>query len=86
MHRAWRQPRALLPLRWAYGRGQGAYYAKHLTSRDTYMLRRMAWDVGRHLRRAPRRARQHLRDGAADVVYSAAVVVGAVQWRIAERS
>lgn len=86
VHRAWRRPGALLPLRWAYGRGQGAYYAKYLSWRDRYMLRRMAWDVGRHLRRAPRRGRHALRDGAADVVYSVAVLVGAVEWLVAGRS
>ncbi len=55
VHRAWRRPAALLPLRWAYGRGQGAYYIKYWSRRDPYMLRRMGWDVGRHLKRAVRR-------------------------------
>lgn len=80
IHRAWRSPQALLPLRWAYGRGQGAYYAKHASLRDRYMVQRLAWDVGRHLRRAPRRARDDPRSGIADVVYSAAVLTGAAQW------
>ena len=52
VHRAWRRPEALLPLRWAYGRGQGAYYIKYWSLRDRYMLRRLGWDVGRHLKRA----------------------------------
>ena len=82
-HRAWREPEALLPLRWAYGRGQGAYFVKHASARDGYMWRRMARDVLRHLKRAPRRLLRNPQDGLADVVYSLAVLVGAVQWSVA---
>ena len=80
VHRAWRRPQALLPLRWAYGRGQGAYYVKHWSWRDRYMLRRMGWDVGRHLKRALRRLRAEPKAASADVVYSLAVLTGGVQW------
>lgn len=80
VHRAWRRPQALLPLRWAYGRGQGAYYVKYWSWRDPYMLRRMGWDVGRHLKRAVRRARREPTAASADVVYSLAVLTGAAQW------
>ena len=82
VHRAWRAPGALLPLRWSYGRGQGAYFAKHASLRDRYMLRRLWADVRRHIRRAPRRALAHPRDGAADLVYSAALLAGAAEWLI----
>lgn len=82
VHRAWRRPGALLPLRWAYGRGQGAYYVKYWSPRDLYMVRRMGWDVGRHLKRALRRARNEPRAAGADVVYSLAVLTGAVQWLV----
>lgn len=82
VHRAWRRPEALLPLRWAYGRGQGAYYVKYWSRRDPYMLRRMSWDVGRHLRRALRRLLTDPKAASADVVYSLAVLTGAVQWRV----
>lgn len=82
VHRAWRRPAALLPLRWAYGRGQGAYYVKYWSRRDPYMLRRMAWDVGRHLKRAPRRLLVSPRAAVADVVYSLAVLTGAAQWLV----
>ncbi len=84
-HRAWREPDALLPLRWAYGRGQGAYFIKHASRYDGYMWRRMARDVLRHLKRAPRRLIRNPQDGLADVVYSIAVLVGATQWTIAPR-
>ena len=82
-HRAWREPEALLPLRWAYGRGQGAYFVKHTSLLDGYMWRRMARDVLRHLKRAPRRMLRNPQDGLADVVYSVAVLAGAVQWSVA---
>jgi glycosyltransferase involved in cell wall biosynthesis len=80
VHRAWREPAALLPLRWAYGRGQGAYFIKHASRRDSYMWRRMGRDVGRHLKRAPRRLIRNPQDGMADVTYSLAVLAGAAQW------
>ena len=82
VHRAWRGPEALLPLRWAYGRGQGAYYAKYKSWRDPYMLRRMGRDVGRHLKRAVRRLVTDPKAASADVVYSLAVLVGAAQWLV----
>ncbi len=37
-HRAWRDECSYIRLRYAYGRGQGAYYGKHLAARDWYML------------------------------------------------
>jgi GT2 family glycosyltransferase len=79
-HRAWRKPGALLPLRWDYGRGQGAYYAKYASWRDTYMLHRLIWDVSRHLRRVPRRLIRAPRDGMADLVYALAVLTGMAHW------
>ena len=85
VHRAWRRPAALLPLRWAYGRGQGAYYVKYWSWRDPYMMRRLGWDVGRHLKRAGRRLRTDPRAAGADAVYSLAVLAGAAQWLIEGR-
>jgi glycosyltransferase involved in cell wall biosynthesis len=82
VHRAWRRPTALLPLRWAYGRGQGAYYVKYSSRRDPYMLQRMSRDVGRHLKRALRRLRTDPKAAGADVVYSLAVLTGAAHWLV----
>jgi GT2 family glycosyltransferase len=84
-HRAWRARRALLPLRWSYGRGQGAYFAKHASRRDRYMLDRLRHDFWHHVRRAPVRGAHNFRDGAADLVYSAALVAGALDWVITSR-
>jgi GT2 family glycosyltransferase len=85
IHRAWRSPAALLPLRWSYGRGQGAYFAKHFSRSDRYMLDRLRRDLWRHIRRAPRRALANARDGAGDLVYSAALIAGAAEWLVTHR-
>ncbi len=85
-HRAWRQPEALLPLRWDYGRGQGAYFVKHMSRHDRYMGQRMGRDVWRHVRRAPKRLLRRPRDGMADLVYSVGVLTGAAQWLVVTRS
>jgi GT2 family glycosyltransferase len=37
-HRAWRTNANYVAVRYAYGRGQGAYYGKYLAARDWYML------------------------------------------------
>jgi GT2 family glycosyltransferase len=44
-HRAWRSQREILVLKWRYGVGRGAYYAKHMSWRDPYMFTRMIRDV-----------------------------------------
>jgi hypothetical protein len=81
-HRAWRTGRDYLPLRWSYGRGQGAFYAKHLDLRDRYILRRAGHDLGHNssrffhfLFRDPRRA-------AGQVVHVAAVASAMAQWLV----
>lgn len=50
-HRAWRRGNDYVATRYAYGRGQGAFYAKHLSQRDWYMLPKMAAAMGRRVRR-----------------------------------
>jgi hypothetical protein len=49
------------------------------------MARRFWHDLWRHLRRAPRRALARPRDGAADLVYSAALLAGGVEWLATRR-
>jgi GT2 family glycosyltransferase len=63
-HRAWRDDRSYVPLRRGYGRGQGAFYAKHLSFEDRYMLRRMIGTLVSHVRRLPRAALNDLRTSA----------------------
>jgi GT2 family glycosyltransferase len=70
---AWRdRPRRALD--WAYGRGQGGYYAKHLRLRDRYMLRRFWRNVTERVRR-PRR----------EGVYLVAMLLGAADWTVRYR-
>jgi GT2 family glycosyltransferase len=63
-HRAWRDDRAFVGLRRDYGRGQGAFYAKHLSFEDPYMLRRMLGTLAGHVRRLPRALMNDLRPRA----------------------
>jgi GT2 family glycosyltransferase len=50
-HRAWRAPQDFVKLRWRYGLGQGAFYAKHLGS-DAFIWRKLLAAWTRHARRA----------------------------------
>jgi GT2 family glycosyltransferase len=79
-HRAWRSDREYLPLRWSYGRGQGAYYAKHMSFRDRYLLGRMGWEVQFRLRRLLRRLPREPLRSTGDIVYLAGLFSGMVQW------
>jgi GT2 family glycosyltransferase len=79
-HRAWRGSDVYLSMRHAYGRGQGAFYAKHLRRNIRLMVRRLVRDVGLRLVYAARRTRR-LRDAVGEVAYVAGVVRGAIGWR-----
>jgi GT2 family glycosyltransferase len=79
-HRSWRSRGDRLKLRWHYGRGKGAFYAKHLSLSDPFMWRRLATDVGsRSLRagtavpRAPKRA-------VGEAVSVAGILSGVLSW------
>jgi GT2 family glycosyltransferase len=50
-HRAWRTTTNYVVVRYAYGRGQGAYYGKHLAARDWYMF----WKLVHALKRRAKR-------------------------------
>lgn len=79
-HRGARRGRGLAALQWAYGRGQGAFYAKHLTRSDRHMLRRLGRNAAYRLRlmaRVLRGDRVALREG----IYLAGLLSGAVAWR-----
>jgi GT2 family glycosyltransferase len=84
-HRAWRSPAAWVPLRWSYGRGQGAYFAKWMSLRDSYMTRRLWHDTVRHARRAKQELLQDRSKAAGDAVYAVAVVIGALEWLLIHR-
>lgn len=85
-HRAWRPANEYLPLRYAYGRGQGAYYAKHVNAHDRHFLRRLGADLMRRLARASRRAlRLELRRAAGEVAHGVGLLVGAARWWVRGR-
>jgi GT2 family glycosyltransferase len=75
-HRAWRGPEEYIALRWRYGVGQGAYYAKHLSLRDRFMLHRLGRLVRLHLGMAARRARREPRAAAGHLAYVAGILTG----------
>ncbi|MDQ3849491.1 MAG: glycosyltransferase [Actinomycetota bacterium] len=80
-HRGVRRGRALGALHWAYGRGQGAFYAKHMSRTDRHMLRRLRRNVAYRVRRlapALRGDRTALREG----IYLAGLLSGVVGWQV----
>jgi GT2 family glycosyltransferase len=84
-HRAWRTGGEYLPKRWAYGRGQGGFYAKFASLRDPYVLRRACWDVGLHLVRFPWRSLHRPRLALGDLAYALGIVAGAAEWTVTYR-
>lgn len=79
-HLGVRRGRELLRLDWAYGRGQGAFYAKHMAGSGGYMRRRLARNVRFRLRRLARIARGDRR-ALGEAVYLAGLASGALAWR-----
>jgi len=79
-HRAWRSNRDYLPLRWSYGVGRGAVYAKHLSLQDRYMLSRLRADVTSHIPRSPRAIRERPRESCGDIVLAIGILFGAAKW------
>ncbi|HYC32093.1 MAG TPA: glycosyltransferase, partial [Gemmatimonadales bacterium] len=84
-HRAWRGPEEYIPLRWRYGIGQGAYYAKHMSLRDRHMLARLGRLLRRHLILAIRRLRREPRAAGGHLAYVAGVLTGVVRRGLARR-
>lgn len=81
-HRAWRSKSDYHPLCWSYGYGQGAYYAKHLRLRDTYMLRRFGHDLWQRLLRTLRFLRGQPHRAVGQIVYMAGMVTGGCHWLV----
>ena len=80
-HRAWRGPAEYIPLRWRYGIGQGAYYAKHLRAEGAYMRGRLRRLLLKHLSLMVRRAPREPRAAGGHGAYVAGVLTGIVRWR-----
>jgi O-antigen biosynthesis protein len=81
-HCAWRKAQDYLPLRWNYGRGQGAYYAKYLSIHDRYMLRRMVRGFRDHLLQSVWQIRRQRRRAYGSVIYALGLISGAAQWLV----
>lgn len=79
-HRAWRSETDYVRLRWNYGYGQGAFYAKHLTWRDPYMLRRLLRDAGRRLVRLPLTAAREPGKLRGNLAFLAGLLSGVAGW------
>ena len=94
VHRAWRPGSDhYLRLRWGYGRGQGAFFAKHLPRHGRFMGRRLAGSVARVTVRALRRMTSlrssvpggRWRSAAGDMALAGGIVSGAVAWLTGRR-
>jgi GT2 family glycosyltransferase len=83
-HRAWRAQGALVKLRWNYGIGRGAFYAKHLHLKDHYMLRRMYADVKTHLTIFLKRERGERSLVLGDAAIAFGILFGAAKWLITQ--
>ncbi len=83
-HRAWRRENDYLPLRWDYGVGRGAFYAKHLAWGDAFMWRRLVADVVRHLFPALKNPWRDPRGAAGDVALAFGVIYGASKWLVTQ--
>ncbi len=84
-HRAWRASGEYLRIQWRYARGQGGFYAKHLSVRDPYVLRRLLVDVARRCWRLVHETRTRPRVAAGNAVFVAGLVSGAAEWLVTER-
>jgi GT2 family glycosyltransferase len=83
-HRAWRSTDDYLSLRWRYGRGQGAYYAKHLSLCDRHMFWRLAASVKGHTMQCIWCMRRRRHEAYGHAIYVAGLLWGAVQWRLTQ--
>lgn len=84
-HRAWRTAKDYLPLRWKYGFGQGAFYAKHLSWKDFYMLRRLRRDLQPRIMGFPVHLLSERRRAAGNVVYTCGLLCGMARWLLTQR-
>ena len=84
-HRAWRTEQDYVPLRWSYGRAQGAFYAKHLTLQDRFMLGRLAHDVMHYTYVSIWGMRHNRHRAYGHAIYVLGILSGAIQWLLTQR-
>ena len=85
LHRAWRTRRERALMRWTYGRGKGAFYAKHMRRSDPYALARLRADARARIAAAQRGLPHSPRASAGQLLYLAGMLTGAAQWLLCER-
>ena len=85
-HRAWRAGSERIPLRWRYGRGQGAFLAKHVRARRNATGPRLRALLRRYASRAAREIRHDRRAAFADLAHLAGIVVGFLEWAVTQRT
>ncbi|CAN5779508.1 hypothetical protein BH23CHL7_BH23CHL7_06670 [soil metagenome] len=85
-HRAWRRGDDYVALGYSYGRGQGAFYAKHLALSDPYMLRRGGRMLFDHARRLPKAAVcKHQTRLMRELAWIAGFLSGMLEWLVTRR-
>jgi GT2 family glycosyltransferase len=82
IHRAWRTAQAYLPLRWHYGRGRGAAYAKSFSWQHRRVLRQLLGDIWSHLRSGVYFLVPDRRRAFGDLALAAGIFSGALSWRL----
>lgn len=79
-HASWRTVREFRKLRWAYGRGQGAFYAKHAISGNRNLPRRMYKDIWQLVVQMPRQLIFTPAFALGQIAFLAGLIVGAAHW------
>jgi GT2 family glycosyltransferase len=82
LHRAWRRRRELVRLRWAYGRGVGAFFAKHLLKRDRWALDALRLHLSARLSGIAHEVVRSPYATTAHVVSLMAVASGMAEWTV----
>lgn len=81
-HRAWRQTDEAIQITWNYARGQGAFFAKHASLRDRYMLTRMYMNIRHRFYRARHRSRRQRHLAYRDLLWILGCAEGFAEWML----
>ena len=83
-HRAWRSHSESLSLEWRYGVGRGAYYAKHMKWRDSYMFSRMVRDMKGSVMNFLGQFVRHRRLRYDYLISAFGIFYGAIRWQVSQ--
>lgn len=79
-HRDWRPKKDYISLRWKYGVGRGAYYAKYFSWHDRYTFIRMIRDVREHIAACFHSIRGDRLKSHGDLVLAGGILFGTCGW------